>query len=241
MSIGKVLSLKDNNKLVIPYPGKMFKSSIAPNDKALCFVINKGYLEISDLNTMLNIQDEFAKLDGVIFVGKTEKIRLKATKTIVYRQRLFFKSLRSVLGICKVLGLRFELGDDFHITVNNVLNCIEDLKYLERYSLKFKEPIDVWLTNCCIIHLHVLLKNMKMHSNLGTRVTKILNNKVGYLDRAPFLVSSYNIDTKSSAIFLELDTTDKRLYSKDIKEKLFIEYGYTDCNIKEDIRKGVFK
>lgn len=241
MAIGKILSSQGNNKLVIPYAGKMFKSSIAKNDKALCFVINKGYLEIADLRSMLKILDEIKGTDGFVLVGKIEKVRLKANKDIVYRQRIFFKSLKSMLSICKVFGIRFELGDDFHITINNVLNCVDDLVYLERYSAKFDEPIDVWLTNCCIVHLHSLLLNMGMHSDLTEKFHKVLKGKRGYLDRAPFLISSYNIEKKSSAIFLELDTKDTRLYSKDIKEKLFIEYGYTDCNVAEDIKGGAFK
>ena len=242
MSIIKAVSTNGSNKLVVPYAGKMFRSNISSDNKALCFVINKGYIETSDLTSMLTIIDDCENIKTIILVGTIEKIRLKRTKAIVYRQRVFFKSLKVMLNLCKLFGLRFELGNNFHITINNILNCVDDLKYLERYAIKFDEPIDVWLTNCCIINLNEILKNVGICSYLNDRVNLILRKKSGYLDRAPFLISSYSIDDKSSAIFLQYNYSDRRLFSYESTSDSFIsDFGYTEKNIKKDIESGVFR
>lgn len=240
MSIVNAIANKGSNKLVIPCAGKMFRSSISKTDKALCFVINKGYFETFDLSSMLSILDDCKKFKDIILVGKIEKIRTK-TGLIYYRQRIFFKNLHTILNLCKVLGIKFEVVKDFKITINNVMNCLDDLVYLERYAKRFDESIDEWLTHCCIIELYFLLKSMNIYSELGKRVNFYLRNRVDYLDRAPFLISSYNIDTKSSGIFLGFRPDDKRLFNEGVTGKELLKVGYTIENVNKDIEEGRFK
>lgn len=219
----------------------MFKSNISKTDKALCFVLNKGYLEFSDLASLLNILDIFSEVKGIILVGKIDKVRLKSTKAIVYRQRIFFKSIKTLLSYCKVHGIRIDVPDSFHISIGNLMNCLEELPYIEKYASRLNETIESWLTHSCLIHFHYLLESMDMYSPLERCLEIELDRKIGYLDRAPFLIASYNIDNHTSALFLDLDTGNKKLYSSEVsKDKLCINYGYTDKNVKEDEKGGVF-
>lgn len=239
MSIVTALTAQTDCRLVIPTPGKMFRSSISKKDKALCFVINKGYIDAVNLQSLLVIIDEFDN-DDLITVGRTEKVILSKTKRIVYRQRVFFKSLYKMFNICHTFGIRVELGQDFRISINSIMNIADELPYLEKYASVFGESIDVWLTNCCIVHINNLLLSQRMYSNMSKRVSKILNEKVGYLDRAPFLISSYSISKHLSALFLETDITDRRLYSYVIGDKADMNYGYTTKVVSNDIKKGIF-
>lgn len=241
MSILNAIAVKGTNKFVVPCAGKMFRSSISKDDKALCFAINKGYFETTDLISMLSILDYATKVNDIVLVGKIEKVRLRTSKIIVYRQRVFFKNLRIFLNFCKVQGIRFELAQDFHISINNIMNCREDLIYLERYAKRFDESIDEWLTHCCTIELYYLLKNLNMYSDLSKRVNIYLRGRVNYLYRAPFLISSYSIDTKSSGIFLGFVAEDKRLYKDDVTGVDLLKYGYTQKNVEADIKGGAFK
>lgn len=241
MSILNAIAVKGTNKFVVPCAGKMFRSSISKDDKALCFVINKGYFETTDLISMLSILDYTTKVNDIVLVGKIEKVRLRTSKIIVYRQRVFFKNLRIFLNFCKVQGIRFELAQDFHISINNIMNCREDLIYLERYAKRFDESIDEWLTHCCTIELYYLLKSLNMYSDLSKRVNTYLRGRVNYLYRAPFLISSYSIDTKSSGIFLGFVAEDKRLYKDDVTGVDLLKYGYTQKNVEADIKGGAFK
>lgn len=241
MSILNAIAVKGTNKFVVPCAGKMFRSSISKDDKALCFVINKGYFETTDLISMLSILDYTTKVNDIVLVGKIEKVRLRTSKIIVYRQRVFFKNLRIFLNFCKVQGIRFELAQDFHISINNIMNCREDLIYLERYAKRFDESIDEWLTHCCTVELYYLLKSLNMYSDLSKRVNIYLRGRVNYLYRAPFLISSYSIDTKSSGIFLGFVAEDKRLYKDDVTGVDLLKYGYTQKNVEADIKGGAFK
>lgn len=241
MSILNAIAVKGTNKFVVPCAGKMFRSSISKDDKALCFVINKGYFETTDLISMLSILDYTTKVNDIVLVGKIEKVRLRTSKIIVYRQRVFFKNLRIFLNFCKVQGIRLELAQDFHISINNIMNCREDLIYLERYAKRFDESIDEWLTHCCTIELYYLLKSLNMYSDLSKRVNIYLRGRVNYLYRAPFLISSYSIDTKSSGIFLGFVAEDKRLYKDDVTGIDLLKYGYTQKNVEADIKGGAFK
>jgi hypothetical protein len=241
MSLINTIALGNTSKLVIPCAGKMFKSSIPNNDKALCFVLNKGYFESTSLQNMLSIIEDSQEFNDIILVGKIDKVRLKANHNIVYRQRIFFKSLGAILNLCKLLGLKFELASDFHISINNIMNCITELVYLERYAKRFDESIDDWLTHCCIIELHYLLKSKNIYSGLEKDVDFYLKGRENYLERAPFLVSSYNIDTKSSGLFLDYNQDDSRLFREVVTGKDLLGVGYTDRNVEKDVKVGRFK
>lgn len=239
MSIVRTLTAQNECKLVIPFPGKMFRSSISKKDRALCFVINKGYIDSVSLSNLLSVLDEFDDED-LIVVGNIEKILLKNKKGLVYRQRIFFKSLYKMFNLCHSCGIRVEIGQDFRISINSIMNIAGELPYLEKYASEFGETIDVWLTNCCIIHINNLLVSQRMYSSISKRVTKILKDRVGYLDRAPFLISSYSISKHLSALFLDTDLTDRRLYSYTIDDKFAMNYGYTSSMVSSDIKKGIF-
>ena len=239
MSISKLIGLKSDSKFVIPFTGKMFRSNIDKHNKALCFLINKGYIETDNLEAILYILDSITAVDNVTLVGSINKIKGKGN--ICYRQRIFFKSLIDMLKFCKLEGLRFELASDFRVTINSILNCVDELVYLERYAMHFSETIDEWLTNCCIVHLNYLLISLDMYSSLAKCSERILRDKKGYLDRSPFLVSSYDIREHKSGIFLECPLGDKRLYSVTPQNKDDMIYGYTTKNIELDKKAGVFK
>ena len=239
MSISAAITSKSTNRFVIPCAGKMFRSSIADNDKALCFVVNKGYFETEDLQSMLNLIDDANRFDEVILVGSIEKVRLSKTKRIVYRQRIFTKSLNKLCNICAVTGVRVDLSPQFRVTINNIMNCRDDLPFLERYAKRFNETIDEWLTHCCIVELFYYFQSRSIATNMSWMVGKFLDGRENYLYRAPFLVSSYNIEKHSSSVFLGFEATDRRLYRDDVTGVQLLKYGYTKKNVEFDAKGGV--
>lgn len=239
MSIIAAVTSRSTSKFVIPCAGKMFRSSIQNNDKALCFLINKGYFETDSLAVMLDLIDDANKFDEVILVGDTEKVRLAKSRSIVYRQRIFTKSLNKLCNICKVLGVRVEAAKQFRVTINNIMNCRDDLPFIERYAKRFGETIDEWLTNCCIVELFYYFKSRGITTNMDWMVGRILDGRVDYLYRAPFLVSSYDIKSHSSSVFLGFEARDKRLYKDDVTGVQLLEYGYTENNVEADKKAGV--
>lgn len=238
MSLLNTIARKGINKFVVPCTGKMFHSSISKNDSALCFVLNKGYFETKDFLSMTSILDDVADIKEFILVGGVDKVSSKGV--VCYRQRIFFKSLNKLLLFCKSFGLCFELDSDFRVSINSILNCVDDLVFLERYAKRFDESIDTWLTHCCIIELHYYMCSLGMYSSLGDKVNKYLVNKVDYLSRAPFLISSYSIDNKNSGIFLGFDINDIRLYKEYRTGKDLLKLGYTKKGVKSDIKGGKF-
>lgn len=243
MSIAKELASISKDRFIIPCAGKMFYSTVNNKDKALCLVVNKGYFETVTLDGMLDILDKCSDIDSIVFVGEVEKIKLSETSDIVYRQRIFFKSLSELLDLCKLKAIQFNLADDFQVSINNLVNCKDALDFLEIYAMQHNESISTWLTNVCKFHIVAVLqtKDMFYLSQLDEEMEEIIKGKYGYLDRAPFLVSSYNISNKTSSIFLETDIHDDRLYSFSIKDRDVLDYGYTSRNIANDIKAGVFK
>ena len=239
MSIITGLQSEKRDKLVIPYTGKMFRSSISKDNKALCFVLNKGYVETDSLDDILRLLDDVEDVDVVIPVGGIDKVRT-SDGDIVYRQRLFFKSLKTMLSLCRLHCLYVSFPETFHVTVNSVLNCVGELTYLERYSRRFGIPIDTWLKNCCLMHMHFLLKSVGMYSELEEQVNDALRGWTGYLDRSPFLISNYSIDTHTSSVFIEFDRTDRRLFTRPVDDILLLTYGYTTKNVEADIKSGYF-
>lgn len=238
MSISNKMSSINTNRFIVPCAGKMFKSSISGGDKALCYVLNKGYFETLDLENMLYIVDDAIQNKDFILVGKIEKVQTKTV--IVYRQRLFFKSLHGLLLLCKRYGIAFEVLDSFQIDINNTMNVTSELKYLEHYAKRFNETIDKWLTNTCLIELYFYIKSLGIETHLERRVHRFLKQKIDYLDRAPFLISSYNITNKTSGIFLNYNPLDSRLFDEVSTGLELLKIGYTDNNVKKDIQLGVF-
>lgn len=239
MSILREIESKSSSKLVIPRAGKMFKSNTKTKDKALAFCINKGYFETDELVNMIEILNHIQGNETIILVGYVEKVQ---SDQLRYRQRVFFKSLKEMLSVCKKFGIKVIFPLDFHIDINCVMNILNELPYLERYAHSFGETIEEYLTNTFFIQMHYTLNSVNMYSDLADRVNYILRDKEGYMNRAPFLISSYNIDRKSSSVFLNLDFDDKRLFNctmtPDIDD---IDYGFTDKIVEKDRKAGVFK
>ncbi len=238
MGISKAVTTTARSKFVVPSAGKMFRSSIAKNDEALCFILNKGYIESDSLFTLQDLVNKVSDIAEFVIVGTIQGVVVDGVT--VYRQRLFFRSIVKLLKLLHSFGMRFELDTGFHITINNIMNCINELQYLERYAAKFDETIDTWLTNCCIVHLNNLMTEMGVYNPYEQVTNRILAGRVGYLNRAPFLGGSYSIDTHSSSlVLLELPLSDRRMYTVNPDRVDQLIYGYTSSNILKDLKEGV--
>lgn len=244
MSVGKFLSSTNDDIFVIPFAGKMFKSSTDSGDKALVFVLNKGYFQVNNLSRMLELRDAFIDDPDLICVGNINKIRLSKSREIVYRQRVFIKNISSLMKLCKKFGLYVRLDNNFRVTINSVMNCIEEARYLERYARKFNQTIDTYLTNCYVVWMHFLLQSYRMHSPYAERVEQILQGREGYMERAPFLCGRYSVAKHISSIMLcqpDEALTDMRCYTHPIYERTELNYGYLDSLVQEDVKGGVLK
>lgn len=238
MSLSKTVAGLQINRFIIPCAGKMFKSDIPNRDKALCFVLNKGYFETQDLLSMLGIKDVFSNRFGFVFVGNIEKIKLSSGK-IVYRQRLFFKNLVLLINLCNQFGVYLFITKDFEISIDNLTNCTGDLRNLECIARRHGNSLGMWLTNCCKIELSYLLRKLGMSCDIDKRILQSIGARRDYLYRSPLLVSQYNIDTHGSGIFLDYGVDDVRLCSTPTKGVGWLSIAYTDKNIKSDIKRGL--
>jgi len=240
MSIISAVQQFQMAKFVIPFPGKMQHSTIAKSNQALCFCINKGYFDVQDPDTLRSIIEDIDETNGkVMRVGDVDTVRVNGG--ITYRQRIFCKSFRLLLNVCKLNGATIVLDDNFEVTINSIMNCISDLKFLEHYAKKYGELIDTWLSNCLIIHINSLLVGMSMYTKYQSRVDDILKNKVGYCDRAPFLLSEFNWDEHKSSVFMNLDNEDIRIFSTNVGDDYYKVYGFTTDNVTRDLKEGVFR
>ena len=236
MSIFSAMVDKDT-KFVIPCAGKKLMTGINKNDEALAFVLNKGYLETTDRMEMENLIDE---MEDFVLVGNIDCVKYKYK--YVYRQRIFFKSLKNLLSFIQQNGISLEFPFDFRISTNNLMNILSELPALEIYANKYSETIDEYLTNTLIVNLYYLLDYMGIDSNIKTKVNKILSKKVGYMDNAPFLISHYDLAKKQSSIFTHLQyCSDERLFTIDTNIKNGINYGYTKSRVKSDRKAGILK
>lgn len=241
MSVGKFLSTTNEDVFIVPTAGKMFKSSTEGGDKALVFVLNKGYLQIGNLSRMLEVIDAFIDDPDLIIVGSINKVRLRKTGVIVYRQRVFIKSVNALMLLCNKFGIDVKLENNFKVSINSVMNCLEDVRYLERYARKFHQSIDAYLTNCYIIWMHFLLIAYKFKTPYTAQVEHILHGKTGYFERAPFLCGRYSIAKHISSVMLcqtDESLQDPRYYSHPIYDRTVINYGYLDSLVQEDVKGG---
>lgn len=214
--------------LIIPCAGKLFYSSIGFGKQVVCYTINKGYLEAASLQELLEVTD-IINNNTILRVGKIDKI-INDNETI-YRQRIFIKNLIDALSLKVIL----RLGTNFKINLNNVVNVSEQIPKFEQYASLYGEDIETWLTNCCIVHLHNLLTCLKKPSGLNERAKEILKNKVGYLDFAPLLITKYNIELHTSAVFLEpASYTSKEMFSKPAYLKNKLNVGFRIERFKKE-------
>lgn len=240
MNMSSILTQDNIIRLVIPYAGKMFYSSVKKKDKALCFLIDKGYLESNSLETIYYMVEKVKddKLGHIVPVGKIEKIHTGGN-VFCYRQRVFFKSVVSICSFCKSNGIVVQLYKDFSITINNVLNCLDSLKYLEVYAKTFNMTIDAFLTDACKLQLYLLFEDMGVRTCLGKEVKQILKGKIGFLERAPYLAESYNTDSHTSTIYVPTNVKDERFYrSTTISNGKLC--GFLSSVIDLDKKAGVF-
>lgn len=239
-------------KFVIKTPGKCFKSKISKRDKVLLLVLNKGYIESNSLEVCYYLTMFLSSHKGNIFVpvGNIEKIKLSKDGKIVYRQRIYFKSLVVFLKVMKELKSKIIIDDDFKVTTNTLMNVIDELPLLERYAKDVKMDVDTWLTMVCKILIYEACRKLDMlnNINLSTNVFNLPKDTSGFLNRAPLLCGSYSIINHTSSVFRVEDTSNNILYDLDICNKNIIEssknildYGYTDSNVKKDIKRGVFQ
>lgn len=236
MSISSAITNRTKDIFIIPSFGKMFLSNIDRHNRGLAIVINKGYFEITNLQTMLSLIDYCNEdTSDLILVGNLAKVKLLDGR-IVYRQRIFFRDLSNLLACCKLFGVAIFVPKYISFTVNNLINCREELDFLEKYARKFRQSIDDYLIWCFKIQFAILLKEEHIACNLQSDINTFLRDKQGYLDRAPFLVRHYNIKKHISSLFYIRNTSDTRLFSPELNS-----YGYTDKNKLRDLQKGVFK
>lgn len=227
-------------RLMIPFAGKMFKSSLDSSNKALCFCINKGYIESDELEPLYYLRETIAgNKDWIYNVGKIDKIHLGG-KNFCYRQRIFFTDFLKTCQLCKENGIIVQTTPAFKISITNIVSCSEELKYLEWYANVFSESVDNYLTNTCKVQMYSLLNDNLMLSPLKYEVEEILKHKEGYLERAPFLAMRYDNVSNTSQIFIPAKNDDRRLYTTD-NLQLTDTYGFSERLIEKDTKKGVFK
>ena len=236
MSITSKLRDTSIYRFVIPRAGKMFITNIARDNRALAFTINKGYFETDTLDDLLDIMEN-CNLEGFKFIGNVDKV--DTGTSVVYRQRIYFNNFKDMIAFSKRFGVKTIIPDSFNIEIDCVTNILSTIPVIEKYAKAQNELIHTWLTNTLIVNLHFLLEYTELDSNLNDKVDAILKNRKGYMDRAPFLFSHYDINTNNSAIFLHLQNClDERVFTIQIHTS-DINFGFTTKNIKADRKGGI--
>lgn len=226
-------------RFVIPTLGKCFKSRISRKDKALLIVFNKGYIETDDIFSCYYISTFLSTHKGNLFilVGNIDKVK-RADGKVVYRQRVYFKSFVTFMTAMSKLNAYIVIPNDFYVSTDALTGVVKELPYLERYARKFKVSINKWLENICKVVIYEVCKDYKMCSKVNL-TEKVLDIPKGYLDRAPMLCGSYNILTHTSSVITLCNRYDTDLFSGNSSANK-LPYGYTDCNVEFDIKRGVF-
>lgn len=239
-------------KFVIPTPGKCFKSRIGRRDKVLLLVLNKGYVEADSLDVCYYVTAFLDSHKNSLFIpiGNIEKIKLTSSNKVVYRQRIYFKSFATLLKVLRELKASIIVDKSFEVTTNTLMNVIDDLPVLERYAKDVKTDVNTWLTNVFKILIYEACKKLNMTNmlNLTSSVYKLPKGVTGYLNRAPLLCGSYSVINHTSSVFRVEDLSNEALYDSDIFDKKIVgdvkrllDYGYTDINVRKDIKGGAFK
>ena len=244
MGIFEVVStISVDDKFVIPCAGKMVWSTVSKTDKALCFVLNKGFVETDTLEDMLDIIDYIRKhSDTLLIVGNIDKVKLRNSEKIVYRQRVFYNDLKELILMCASYGMKIEVPDTFRISIDNITRCVDILPYIEKYASFFNETIENWLTKTCLIHLKnlLMLYDVLFAYNLSLNIDG--ERAEGYMNRAPFLMSSFDTRLKKSSVFIEPMSVfdNKKYYESEIINRNDLELinGFTLNNIANDKKEG---
>ena len=237
MSIAKLIAESNkNDRFMLSFVTNIINTNITKNNRALCFVVNLGYIETDNTDSINEICSGDCPFE---VLGDIEEGYNK-DGSVVYRQKAKFSSLVEVIKHMKVNGISIGVSDNFSVRSETLINIAEVLKYIKAYNPDSNSVID-YMNNCCIIQLHCLIKSLGADSLLDDMVNEILKDHQGYLNRSLFLISSYNIENKMFGFFLPSVVDDERLYTIEIKDKKDFIYGFTSKNVRADKKKGVFK
>ena len=210
--------------------------------KALCYGTTRGFFETSQLDTMLSLIDELTLLETVKLVEEIDKVKMRDGR-IVYRQRIYFTSLETIIKLCKKLGFGFNLTDDVHITGKSMKIIQKDLPYLYKYANDLNIDVDDWLILVfryyCFVYLQK--KNMLDLSGIDESYFAEIEVIYGLLNRAPYFLSVCDIAKHRFTVLQYVDIENEHLFTALDKATVsFYNYGFTNLNVLEDKKKGMF-
>ena len=243
--------LKLNNiSFIIPQISSLEYSNISKTDKALCYVLDRGFIEAESLKSCYLMSTFLCStLSNKFFkVGSIDKVKLKTQKT-VFRQRIYFTDLSLLLSILSNFSIDLIIPKSFRVRISNFVNCNECIPNLTKYLKKkgyTNYSLDSWLTDSCIIQLFILCKLDNVNLSLYKSLSKIY--KKGLLVRAPYICGDFSlIKKRSSLVVLPSDIVKNNTYdgilsntglssSYTIKHnnKSVPMFGYTLRNVKHD-------
>lgn len=195
---------KEKVSFVIPYASKLEYSTIGKDDKALTYIINKGYIESESMEVCyyFSLFLESTLVNKFARVGNVEKIRLKNNLS-VFRQRVYFTDLSLLFQILKQFDVVLVIPSSFKIGISQMSNCLDSIKDLEMYfndKKNLKYSLDTWLTDCCLVQLYIMCMidgiSINFYKNLNTML------KDGLLNRAPYICISQDKKKHISSIFI---------------------------------------
>lgn len=204
--MGRYTSVMHESKIsfVIPIAGKMRQSRIGKNDKALCFSLDRGYIESRSYDACV-ITSRFLDLtlkSNFILIGKVDKVLLKSGE-VVYRQRVYFTSIATLVKISANFGIDIIITDSFKVGISQISRCVDWVSDLEMYSKNLLSDglsLDMWLTYCCIVQLYILCEEESVRLVLPKPIESYLVD--GLLVRAPYICGSFSQDGRGSTVVI---------------------------------------
>lgn len=247
--------LSSSNKFVIPEPSRFMYSSISSNDKALCYIINRGYFEDDDLSAVkvFNTGVETRTKGDLKLVGDIDKIKLR-TGNVVYRQRVYFRNVGKLLQLLGHFTITLEIPESYRVGIEHVVKCSKALPSLWKYYQDKKgaySSIEEWLTCASVAQLYAqcILNNVKIETYIPSK--KLFSQ--GCLVRAPYLSYYMDVNKRKSSVFVASDDMFKQNYKGSLFSKEGMKYkgystlvgsdiglyGFTFSNlVKDGLRKG---
>ena len=193
---------------------------------------------------MFDFLNALSEYEEIKLVGSTDKVKL-SNGALVYRQRLYFYDLDLMLKILYNSYFMVEVPENFYVSINNIISCKDILKYLYNYASEKNLTIDKFLRNSCLVHLHDYLDSLGLLNIAYPSLHQVYNNNIGFLDRAPFLLSRYNKESKTNSdysIFYLNEYQDNRKFSTYITSKnILSKYGFSNTLIIKDMLNFRFR
>lgn len=220
--------------------GQFFWHNVSSDEKVFCYTLDKCYLTSQDKLVFDDILVDLMTSKDLVEFGNIVEIKSE-DGSVRYRQRFHSKSMSSLLNFCKMQGLRVRFDMDFHISINGFIKNSDQLKYLAVYAKKFNETLDTWLCNVCKVNLYYLMQKLGFGDTLKMSVERVLEDREGYMNRAPFMALAGTSSGRRTALYLPLDVNDKRLITIPCEDEKDLKYGYTNKNLSKDIKAGVFR